>query len=101
MAGWRKTIKHHSLKSLLPAPSPGGTKLTKGQYANKLSIKTIDGSKRYRDRVYSNQNNKNEIPIPDIPRAYPHLWLIARHIPEIDDNASILLLIGSGAPPLH
>ena len=82
-----------------------GTKLTKGRYANDLSIETIDGSKRYSlptvIECTAIPDNKNEIPTPDIARAYPHLRPIARHIPEIDDNASILLLIGRDAPPLH
>jgi hypothetical protein len=37
---------------------------------------------------------KNEIPTPEIAIAYPRLRPIAGYIAEIDENASILLLIG-------
>ena len=82
-----------------------GTTLTKGRYASDLVIETTDGSKRYPlptvIECTAIPDNKNEIPTPDIARAYPHLRPIAEYIPEIDESADILLLIGRDAPPLH
>ena len=72
-------------------------------YASDLVIETTDGSKRYPlptvIECTAIPDNKNEIPTPDIARAYPHLRPIAEYIPEIDESADILLLIGRD--PLH
>lgn len=39
-------------------------------------------------------DNRNEIATPDIAKRFPHLANIASHIPELDPEAKILLLIG-------
>lgn len=39
-------------------------------------------------------DNRNEIATPDIAKRFPHLANIASHIPELDPQAKILLLIG-------
>jgi hypothetical protein len=84
-----------------------GTTLTEGRYANDLFIESTDGSKRYSlptvIKCTAIPDSKNEIPTPDIARAHPHFRPIAGHIPEIDENASILMLIciGRDTPPLH
>ena len=82
-----------------------GTTLTKGCYASDLVIETTDGSKRYPLSTVIEctaiPDNKNEIPTPDIARACHHLRPITECIPEIDESADILLLIGRDAPPPH
>ena len=39
-------------------------------------------------------NNRSEIPTPDVASAYRHLEDIAPYLPDLDDSADILLLIG-------
>ncbi|XP_062600197.1 uncharacterized protein LOC134261817 [Saccostrea cucullata] len=46
-------------------------------------------------------NCREEIPTPDVARAYPHLADLATHIPELNDDADILLLIGRDHPDAH
>ncbi|KAK3739372.1 hypothetical protein QZH41_004769 [Actinostola sp. cb2023] len=46
-------------------------------------------------------NNREEIPTPDVARAHSHLQQIADEIPELDECADILLLVGRDIPPLH
>ena len=46
-------------------------------------------------------DNKDEIPTPDIAKAFPHLRPIADQIPEYQSDAEILLLVGRDVPPLH
>ncbi|XP_050419539.1 uncharacterized protein LOC126832715 [Patella vulgata] len=46
-------------------------------------------------------DNRNEIPTPDVARSYSHLHDIAHHIPPIDENAHIILLIGRDVIKAH
>ncbi|XP_061166266.1 uncharacterized protein LOC133175165 [Saccostrea echinata] len=46
-------------------------------------------------------NNRNEIPTPEAVRHYSHLCDIANELEPIDENAEILLLIGSDAIEAH
>jgi hypothetical protein len=44
---------------------------------------------------------RNEIPHPEVAKAYPHLRDIADYIPPLCDKADILLLIGRDLPDAH
>jgi hypothetical protein len=46
-------------------------------------------------------DSTEEIPMPAVGRAHPHLREIADKIPEIDPEADILLLVGRNVPQLH
>ena len=46
-------------------------------------------------------NLRDEIPTPAVASRYPHLADVAKHIPPIDPNAEILLLIGRNVPSAH
>ncbi|XP_059833912.1 uncharacterized protein LOC132398455 isoform X2 [Hypanus sabinus] len=46
-------------------------------------------------------NNRTEIPTPSAVLHQPHLRHIAKHIPELDPTAEILLLLGRDVPQVH
>jgi hypothetical protein len=46
-------------------------------------------------------NNREEIPTPDVAQNYSHLHDITQHIPPLDDNDKIMLLIGRDAIQAH
>jgi len=46
-------------------------------------------------------DSREEIPTPNVARALPHLLPIANKIPELCQEAEILLLLGRDAPLLH
>ncbi|KAK7892056.1 hypothetical protein WMY93_024019 [Mugilogobius chulae] len=46
-------------------------------------------------------NDRSEIPTPDAARCQPHLRKIAEHIPELDPNAEILILLGRDVLRVH
>ena len=46
-------------------------------------------------------DNKREVATPSVARAYPHLRKIANYIPELQETASVLLLIGRDLPMAH
>ena len=46
-------------------------------------------------------DSREEIPTPNVARAFPHLQLRADKIPELCPEAEILLLLFRDAPPLH
>ena len=80
-------------------------KETKGRLARGLVIESLDQSAKYRLPMLTEcdeiPNNREEIPTPQVARAHPHLQQIADEIPELDEQAEILLLIGREVPPLH
>ena len=82
-----------------------GVKETKGRLAQGLVIESLDQSAKYRLPTLTEcdeiPNNREEIPTPQVARAHPHLQQIADEIPELDEQAEILLLIGRDVPPLH
>ena len=82
-----------------------GIKYTKGRRAQGLVIESIDERVKYSlpsiTECNEIPNNRDEIPTPNDARVYPHLKRIAHDIPQLDDNADILLLIGRDVPPLH
>lgn len=66
--------------------------------AKNLTVASMDGSTEHMclpivecDEI---PNNRNEIATPAIARTFQHLSEIACHIPELDPQAKILLLIG-------
>lgn len=46
-------------------------------------------------------NNRSEIPTPTAVLHQPHLRHIAKHIPELDPDAEILLLLGRDVIRAH
>ena len=46
-------------------------------------------------------DNRSEIPTPEAARHHPHLKSIAHEIPELDENAHILLLLGRDILRVH
>lgn len=46
-------------------------------------------------------NNRSEIPTPSVVLHQPHLLHIAKHIPELDPEAEILLLLGRDVLRVH
>lgn len=46
-------------------------------------------------------NDRSEIPTPDAARHHPHLRSVAAHIPELDPNAEILILLGRDMVRIH
>ena len=82
-----------------------GVKETKGRPARGLVVESLDQSAKYRLPTLTEcdeiPNNREEIPTSQVARAHPHLQQIADEIPELDEQAEILLLIGRDVPPLH
>ena len=82
-----------------------GVSQIRGRCSKHVIVESLDGSKRHQlsnvvecDAV---PDSKEEIPTPQVARAHPHLRGIADEIPEICDDAEILLLVGRDAPPLQ
>ena len=75
-----------------------GVKETKGRLAQGLVIESLDQSTKYRIPMLTEcdeiPNNQEEIPTLQVAQAHPHLQQIADEIPELDEQAEILLLIG-------
>lgn len=75
-----------------------GVKTMTSRIAKNLTVASMDGSIEHMcppivecDEI---PNNRNEIATPAIARTFQHLSEIACHIPELDPQAKILLLIG-------
>ena len=69
-----------------------------GRRANGFTVESLDCRSQLElpTLVECNQipNIRDEVPIPDIARNHPHLNDIEDHIPPLDDQSEILLLIG-------
>ena len=68
-----------------------------GRLVRGLVIESLDQSAKYRLPTLTECDeipNNREIPTPQVARAHPHLQQIADKIPELDEKAEILLLIG-------
>ena len=82
-----------------------GVKETKFRLARGLVVESLDQSAKHRLPTLTEcdeiPNNREEIPTSQVARAHPHLQQIADEIPELDEQAEILLLIGRDVPPLH
>ena len=80
-------------------------KETKGRRGQGLVIESIDQRIKCRLPTLTEcdeiPNNREEIPTPQVAQAHPHLMHIAKEIPELDDRAEILLLVGRDIPSLH
>ena len=74
-----------------------------GRRTKDLVIESLDGRQTHQlaNLIECNAitDSKEEIPTPDIARAY--LRSIACKIPKLRPATDILLLVGSDAPPLH
>ncbi|XP_062592960.1 uncharacterized protein LOC134254474 [Saccostrea cucullata] len=85
--------------------SCAGSIPSQGRRANGLVVESMDGSARLElptviecDGI---PNVRAEIPTPEVALSYPHLLDIAQHIPALDDEASISLLIGRDLLEAH
>ncbi|XP_078367158.1 uncharacterized protein LOC144651138 [Oculina patagonica] len=82
-----------------------GVKETKGRRGQGLIIESIDQRIQCHLPTLTEcdeiPNNREEIPTPQVAQAHPHLMPIAKEIPELDDHAEILLLVGRDIPSLH
>ncbi|VDI78659.1 Hypothetical predicted protein [Mytilus galloprovincialis] len=84
--------------------SCAGTMNTFGRRATGLVIESLDGSTSLQLPTLIEcdiPNIREEIPSPAVVRHHDHLREIADYIPEIDDTAPILLLIGRDLPEAH
>ncbi|VDI42552.1 Hypothetical predicted protein [Mytilus galloprovincialis] len=84
--------------------SCAGTMNTFGRRATGLVIESLDWSTSLQLRILFEcdiPNIREEIPSPAVARHHDHLREIADYIPEIDDTAPILLLIGHDLPEAH
>ncbi|XP_070581473.1 uncharacterized protein [Ptychodera flava] len=76
----------------------GKGELRKGRRSNRVIIESHDGKKKFSLPVLLENDNipsdKNEIPTPDICKAFKHLKPIIDYIPEPKKNVGIHLLIG-------
>ena len=82
-----------------------GTVDAGGRRATDYIVESVDGSTCIEmptiiecDKI---PNNRSEIPTSDAARSHAHLRSIADSIPEINNDAAILLLIGRDVPEAH
>ena len=82
-----------------------GVEETNGRRAQNIVVESLDGHTRYQLPTVTECDNipdsKEEIPTPEVAEAHRHLMPIAQEIPELDNDAEVLLLIGRDAPSLH
>lgn len=78
---------------------------TSGRRADGFMIESIDGNVAVPlpslIECSDIPNNRAEIPTPNAVIHQPHLRHIAKHLPELDPNAEILLLLGRDILRLH
>ncbi|XP_028407859.1 uncharacterized protein LOC114530488 [Dendronephthya gigantea] len=83
----------------------GGTSEIEGRCTKDLVVESLDGKTGYKiPNVYECNDipdSRDEIPTPKVAAAYPHLQRISKEMPDICNDANILLLIGRNVPPLH
>ena len=81
------------------------TVVKSGRRAQNCVVESLDGSVSYRlpTLIECSQipNIRDEIPSPSVAMHHPHLQDIASSIPEIDEEADILLLIGRDMIDAH
>ncbi|XP_055061254.2 uncharacterized protein [Misgurnus anguillicaudatus] len=82
-----------------------GTIEASGRRANGFQIEPVSGniSLTLPTRIECNNipDNRAEIPTPEVAQNHPHLRRIASEIPEMDDSAQILMLLGRDALRVH
>lgn len=78
---------------------------TSGRKAEGLQVESLDGqtSLPLPPLIECNEilNDRSEIPTPDAARHHPHLSSVAAHIPELDPNAEILILLDRDIVRFH
>ena len=98
-------LKVFNVATLYTLKTCSGVKFASGRRAQGLVIESIDKTVKYPLPTLTEcndiPNNRDEIPTPNAARAHKHLRKIADKIPELDNKADILLLIGRDVPPLH
>lgn len=101
--GFKDTCTFQEIRYSLS--SLAGNITTTGRRADGFVIESLDGTTTYDlpslMECIEIPDNREEIPTPDIAMRYPHLKDIAMDIPELDENAGILLLIGRDLPEAH
>ena len=74
-----------------------GTSQASGRHAHNLIIKLLDGTRGHKlpapTECDAIPDSREEIPTPNVARAFPHLRPIADKIPELCPEAEILLLL--------
>ena len=85
--------------------SCAGQVTTSGRRANGFTIASLDCKSHLElpTRIECNQipNMREEVPTPDVAKNHPHLLDIVDHIPPLDDESEILLLIGRDLIEAH
>ena len=81
------------------------TVVKSGRRVKDCVLESLDGNVSYQLPTLTEYsqipNIRDEIPTPTIAMHHPHLQDIASHIPEIDEEADILLLIGRDLIDAH
>ena len=85
--------------------SCAGSTQTQGRVAKGYIVESLDGHTMLKlptllecDQI---PNDRNEIPTPDVAQHHTHLKDIAKHIPPLDNDANILLLLCRDLPEAH
>ncbi|XP_052761860.1 uncharacterized protein LOC128204486 [Mya arenaria] len=85
--------------------SCSGTVNTSGRRASGFIVENLDGTRCFElpplTECTQIPDIRAEIPTPEVARAYPHLEDLAEKIPELDDQAPILMLIGRDLAEAH
>lgn len=85
--------------------SCSGSIPSQGRRATGLVVESLDGTVRLKLPTVMEcdgiPNIRTEIPTPEVAMSYPHLRGIAQHIPALDEEADILLLIGRDLLDAH
>ncbi|CAG2199879.1 unnamed protein product [Mytilus edulis] len=85
--------------------SCSGKVRTTGRRTNGLVVESIDRAVQLdMPTVIECENlpdNRNEIPTPEVAESFYHLQDIAHHIPQIDNEAHIMMLIGRDVISAH
>ena len=82
-----------------------GVKDASGRRASGYEVESSDGSVQITlpSLIECNNipNNRDEIPTPEVAFHHPHLQPVAQHIPELDPQAEIMLLLGRDLIRVH
>ena len=82
-----------------------GTIETEGRQARGFVVEAIDGTIAFTlpPLIECNEipNNRSEIPTPEVASSHSHLKHLAKHFPDLDPQAPILLLLGRDTIRAH
>ena len=85
--------------------SCSGSTVKQGRHADALTVQSIDGERQFElptvIECHEIPDNREEIPTPKVARNQQHLTDIANEIPDLDEDAPILLLLGRDIPEVH